>query len=73
MSKIEKIEEVLTGYAGPFAKSVIKHQMKVLGISKETTSTSELNRLIESVTKKAIFDPVLHEEAKRKLLRIITE
>ena len=62
MSKIDLIESTLVGYAGPFAKSVMKHQIKVLGISKDNNSNVDLRKLIESVTKKAIFDPVLYEE-----------
>jgi len=72
MSGIETLEHTMTGYVGPFAKSVIKHQMKLLGLSGDNCSTAELDALASNVIDAAIFDPELKVKARNDLKKIVT-
>ena len=56
MSELEALENIMTGYAGFFAKSVIKHQMKLLGMRSDDYTPAEIQQLGEKVITVAIFD-----------------
>ena len=70
MSELEALENIMTGYAGFFAKSVIKHQMKLMGMEREDCTPAEVQLLGEKVITVAIFDEKLQVEARRELKRI---
>ena len=67
MSSIAHIEDVITEYAGPFAKFVVSKQINEMGLIAEKQSKEELSRLVDRVVKAAIFDPKLQKDAIRKL------
>ena len=70
MSELETLEKIMTGYAGFFAKSVIKHQMKLMGMETENCTPAEVQQLGERVITVAIFDTELQAEARKDLKRI---
>jgi hypothetical protein len=68
MSQILAIENIVTEYAGPLAKFVIKKQVADIGIDEEEeVSLEQLKQLVERVVEKSIFDPRLRKEALIKL------
>ena len=70
MSELAQLEEIMVGYTGWFAKSVIKHQMKTLGIAKDDYTSIEMRRLGEKVISTAIYDESLQEMARKDLNRL---
>ena len=67
MSELEALEKIMTGYAGFFAKSVIKHQMKLMGMEAENCTSAEVRILGEKVITVAIFDTELQAKARKDL------
>ena len=67
MHELETLEKIMTSYAGWFAKNVINHQMKLLGIQKDDYTTAEIKNLGEKVISTAIYDKVLQEQARNDL------
>jgi len=70
MSEIEVLENIIIGYVGPFAKSVIKHQIKLLGIQPDDYALVDIRYLGEKVITAAIFDTELQAEARKDMKKV---
>lgn len=71
MSKLEVLVDIMTGYVGPFAKNVIKHQMKLLGMPPENHTVAEIRTLGEKVITVSVFDVKLQEMARKDLKKAL--
>jgi len=71
VSDVDTLENIIVEYVGPFAKHVLKKQVKDLSINREAASQSDLIQLTDAVIENAIFDPKLQDEARRKIRKQI--
>ena len=72
MTNLTELEGLMVGYTGWFAKSVIKHQMKELGIVEDDYTLAEIRNLGEKVIATAIYDATLQEQARSDLRKLFS-
>ncbi len=71
--KIKKIIDTLEEYAGPISRFVVAKQVSDLGQSMDGFPDHLLPQLVDRCINAAVFNPMLKEEAKKKLSKAIRE
>ncbi len=71
MSEMDRLEEIVTEYAGPIAKYVLKAEIRRMGYSRDNFPREKLPELARKVIKASITDPGWREICLRRVYREI--